>query len=283
MAKLGRPPKRKDADANPEQAGKAPVITLEKPQPQPTSPAQSTVEAPPEANYPTHRESTNRVSIPLDPETGIIDWKSMQDRNREKASSAIKKSFSDSEFLKNCGIAPVAVTEKPQVVTPVAMGLAFDVIAKIEAGVYAKKTGLPYEDVYKICEWDKDDHRILDGQAAGLVNKYIPATWLQYADLGIFVSTMYGLMKQKAALVEELAKRRFDGIVGAPSGESSVSTPPSRPSTPSPSASTGPVPTIPPVVPPSVSEIPSGEASRSLEEFSGNPAPPANGDHRSLG
>src|SRR5271155_635250 len=273
---VGRPRK---TDA-PEQAGKSSVAVLEKPQAIPSTQETGSLETPPEANYPSRVAKTDRLNIPLDPTTGVIDWGSMQDGNRVKAADAIKKSMGDKEFLKNCGIAPIELTAKPQVVTPITMGLAFDVIAKIEAGVYAKKTGLPYEDVYKICEWDKDDHRILDTQASGLVNKYIPASWLQYADLGIFASTMYGLMKQKAALVEELAKKRFENIVGSDSPKSPSVIPPSQPSTPSPAASTQPA--TPPIVPPSISEIPSGEASRSLEEFSGNPAPPAGNNHRSL-
>jgi hypothetical protein len=282
MAKVGRPPKRKNADTSGYDRS---VATLETPSPKPEtqpSPAQETSQAPAENNYPVRRESSNRISIPIDQATGKIAWDEMQDRTIARTSDALKKSMSDAEFIKHCGIAPITATAKPQIMTPIAAGELMDVIARVEAGVYAKKTGLEYAEVYEVVAWDKDDHRILDAQASALANKYMPASWLQYADLGVFATTMFALMKQKAALVDRLAKTKLSGYekqmreTSPPSNSVSTPTPPlpNSPATSTVSAST------------LSNDIPPGEMSRSLEDFSQPSAPSAsnNGEAgRSLG
>jgi hypothetical protein len=275
MAKVGRPAKRKTSDASPYSRV---VAVAEIPSPKPeTEPsvAPEVSQASAENNYPARRESSNRISIPIDQATGKIAWTEMQDRTIARTSDAFKKSMTDADFVKYCGIAPLEATAKPQIMTPQSVGVLMDVIARVEAGVYAKKTGLEYDEVYQVVQWDKDDHRILDAQASALANKYIPASWLQYADLGVFATTMFALMKQKAALVEQLAKKRFDNIVKDERTKSNGDTPSAQPSAP---VSTSPAPAV------ISTEIPPGEASRSLEDFAADAVRPKNGDSgRSLG
>jgi len=281
MAKAGRPTvKRKVSDILGPQDREAVVSTAvaEKPEAVQLSQVEAVSGSPEskESNYPSRRESVNRISIPLS-STGKIDFDSMQDRTKERFSAAVKQSFNDASFLKECGVAPVEVTAKPQIVTVQAAGGVLDVIAKVEAGVYAKKTGLEYDEVYQVVQWDKDDHRILDGQVSGLANKYIPASWLQYADLGVFATTMFALMKQKAELVEKLAKSKLSGYEKQMREQS----PASKSDTPAPASQSSAHTSAASILP--STEIPPGESARSLEDFAPNAAPPAKGNDRSLG
>jgi hypothetical protein len=281
MGKLGRPAKRKVSDVLGSDNRVSSVAVEEKPEPivsaSPADPSAPVPVSSPESNYPTRRDSANRISIPIDQTTGKIAWSDMQDRTIARAADALKKSMPDPEFVKYCGIAPLEATKKPEIVTPLAMGSLMDVIARVEAGVYAKKTGLEYDEVYQVVQWDKDDHRILDYQASALANKYIPASWLQYADLGMFATTMFALMKQKAALVEELAKKRFNNIVKEPLPQSTSNSTTSQPSTASPANST-PAPSQHLTQ----ADIPPGDAARSLEDFSAD-TKTGSDNHRSLG
>jgi hypothetical protein len=275
MAKVGRPAKRKVSDILGQDreslVAVAPSPKLET-ETLPIAPEAS--QAPSEANYPSRTEKLNRISIPLKAD-GVFDWDSMQERTKERARDSFKKSMTDSAFLKECGAAPVAVTTPAQIVTPQSVGVLMDVIARVEAGVYAKKTALPYDDVYEVCKWDAQEHKILDTQASAIANKYIPPSWLQYADLGVFATTMFALMKHKAALVEELERKRFNNIVKDESKQSTADVPTSK-------SSPAPVSVISEVSPSAVSsDIPPSEAARSLENFD---APSGdNHSNRSLG
>src|SRR5208282_2151631 len=163
------------------------------------------------SNVPPRESANNRVSIPIDVSTGKIDRGSMRTSTEARTKEALKKSLDDPDFRKWIGI--TAEEAKPQIITTQAMAGLLDVIARVEASVYSKKAGLEFDEVYKLVEWDSNEHRILDGQAASLANKYIPLTWLTYADVGVFAMTVFAMMKMKAQIVENYAKQKFNRIV----------------------------------------------------------------------
>src|SRR5271155_5333383 len=109
-------------------------------------------------------DTVERIGFKLRPD-GSIDFDSLRPSTAEKARNAVQKSIKDDGFKKWAGIAP-ADAPKIQIVTPMAFGFLLDATAGIEAGVFAKKYGLPVEQVRPIVAWTPADHAMLDAQGA---------------------------------------------------------------------------------------------------------------------
>lgn len=166
---------------------------------------------------PPSREAGDRLSLKID--GGKFDVNSLQARTVDKARAAFRKTISDPEFRKWAGIEGDAAS-KPQIVTPLVIGGMFDIVARVETSLFVKKYQLPEAVVSRVCAWDEKEHAYLDVQGAALANKYIPASWLQYADVAIFCGALLTMMKMKMDLLEKLSRNAVEQIGAAKPPES---------------------------------------------------------------
>lgn len=143
-----------------------------------------------------------------------FDVSGVQDDNVPLIKAAFKNSVSDPEFRAWAGIsaadAPPAIT-----IPPALIGSLFDLGAQLETFIYAKKTGIDARELYPLVAWDKDEHSLIDPQGAALATKYIPESWMKYADVGVFFMSVSMLLKKKADIVAAYAKKKFDAQIAA--------------------------------------------------------------------
>lgn len=158
------------------------------------------------------RDAGDRLSLKID--GGKFDVASLQARTVDKARSAFRKTIADPEFRKWAGIESDPGTRKT-IVSPQAIGGAFDMVANIEIAVFTKKYQLPRETVERICSWSPKEHEYLDNQGAMLAEKYIPASWLQYADVALFAGALVTMIKLKMDLLEKLSRNAVEQIGAA--------------------------------------------------------------------
>lgn len=133
-------------------------------------------------------------------DTGVLDVDAIKKREfAARAKDVIKKSFSDPHVRQWAGVtdsaAPISLP-----VPPATIGFLFDMMSKLEASYFAKKLNIKDVDlprVYGIVKMDAVEHEMIDMQAAQLIQKYIPAQWLEAADIWIFASTLVGLQVMK--------------------------------------------------------------------------------------
>jgi len=147
---------------------------------------------------------------------GKLDTASLRPSTAGRAKEVVQKSLSDSEFRKYFGLEHKPETF-PQLISPVLVGGALNVVAYFETGALVKKTGLSRDEVRQFTEWTAEEHAQLDRQGADLCNKYIPPEYLKYADITLFFGTMLVLIDAKSKMVERYAKKRIEAIGRAPS------------------------------------------------------------------
>jgi hypothetical protein len=174
---------------------------------------------------------------------GKLDTASLRPSTAGRAKEVVQKSLSDSEFRKYFGLEhkPEAI---PQLISPVLVGGALNVVAYFETGALVKKTGLTRDEVRQFTEWTAEEHAQLDKQGADLCNKYIPPEYLKYADITLFFGTMLVLIDAKSKMVERYAKKRLEQIGRAPSHDEERKEPPPQPNpAPAPNPTSSPSPT----------------------------------------
>ena len=146
----------------------------------------------------------------------IVDGKlnigNLRAKTSTRAKEALAESFRDQAFKEWVGIASVSGADKPQIIPPQLIGSLLDMLNNVEAAAIAKKTGLKYDQVSLLMKWSEPEHFILDKQGADLANKYFPEEWLKYADVGVFVLSLFTFTRMKIAAVERYAKEELERI-----------------------------------------------------------------------
>lgn len=154
-------------------------------------------------------QSSERISFKV--VNGKLDYGSLRPSNAARVKEVVQASLKDEQFKSWAGFTP-ATAPKIEIVTPQLVGMALDAGAWIEAGIFAKRTGLKSEEIAPLVRWTPQEHALLDPQGAALLNKYIPVAWLQYADLGVFAVTLFMMIQVKAKAVEAFAKAEAEKI-----------------------------------------------------------------------
>lgn len=143
---------------------------------------------------------------------GKLDTAPMRTKSQDRLKLALQESLRDPAFKKWVGIAEEPQAPRPELVSPFVMRGVWDTVANIEAMVYAKKTGLSYQQVKPFVAWNEGELNYLSNSSAQLANKYIPPEWLKYADVYMFLAAMGTMMKVKAdTLALHLEKLRSSG------------------------------------------------------------------------
>lgn len=145
---------------------------------------------------------------------GKLDTAPMREKSRERLRSVLQESLRDSEVRVWLGIAESEKAQAVPLISPLMMRGLWETVANVQAQVYAKKAGLPFETVKAIVGWTNDEAEMLSGSSAALANKYIPIAWLQYSDVALFVLTLASLMKAKASALAYYIESKK--VAGAP-------------------------------------------------------------------
>src|SRR5271170_2936740 len=158
----------------------------------------------------TPASEPKRISIKFT--NGKIDTEALRDENAKEVKGYIKASMADPKIREWCGIGVAEATGLEVKIPPEVAGAALDIIPFAASFALVKQTGLEMRQVYPLVKWDDSDHRILDRQFALLSEKYMPESWKQYSDVGIFCLTILTLFKMKVSAVGDLQKKEFDKI-----------------------------------------------------------------------
>ena len=193
-----------------------------------------------------------------------IDFKALGPENARDVKVYLKNSVADPAIREWAGIsaasaAPDGLNLK---IPPPVAGAMLDIVPFAAGMALCKSSGLQLRQVYPLVKFTEADHGMLDAQAALLMEKYMPDSWKQYSDVGIFCLTLITVMKMKTAAVEELAKKELEKI-----GTAKEPTFISQPAAPTPAIAPVPkglVVPITPLPPPSPSND-KAASDRSLE------------------
>lgn len=156
-----------------------------------------------------------RISIKFT--DGKIDTDALRDDNAKAVKGYLKASMADAKIRQWAGIGGTAESDGLAVkIPPPVAGAMLDIIPFAAGMALAKNTGLEMRQVYPLVRWTDADHGALDAQTALLMEKYMPESWKQYSDVGIFCMTLITLFKMKTVAVAELAKKELEKIGNAP-------------------------------------------------------------------
>ena len=162
-----------------------------------------------------------RLSFATTPE-GILDVGAIKKRAfAERAKEVLRKSMADPDVRAWCGVSDAAAPME-QPVPPQAVGFLFDVISKFEGSYFAKKIGVKdaptIEKIQELVKLDANEHAMFDVQASKLISKYIPAKYLDAADLWIFFVSFGAVQTAKYnAIVAAFGRQVPTQEAGAPS------------------------------------------------------------------
>lgn len=158
---------------------------------------------------------TQRLSFGVT-ELGVLDVDSIKKRGfAERAKEVVKKSMLDPHVRQWAGVSDSAAAI-PLPVPPATIGFIFDLVSKVETSYFAKKLSITKEaDIaraFQIVKLDEKEHEMIDAQGAQLIQKYVPAHWLEAADIWIFASTLVGLQVMKYQMLVSMFGKPNDGL-----------------------------------------------------------------------
>jgi hypothetical protein len=215
---MARSPKTVVRKRAPQSAGE-PERALEPPLPMEPEAAS----APPRPEGGAFPEPVERLGFKI--ADGKIDTGALRSATAEKLRSTLKASINDPEFRKWAGLeapaTPANVSEMSKSL-PMLVGAVLDGASMLESSMLAKRSGLEYAEVYPFMRWLPEEHAILDPQGTALLLKYVPAEWLEKADLFAFFGTLIVLSKIKISAVGNYAKKKLERMGAQPSHDEST-------------------------------------------------------------